>query len=27
MLEWAGGGFDPAAFDIEAANKELAMVR
>jgi len=27
MLEWVGGGFDPEAFDIEAANKELAMVR
>jgi hypothetical protein len=27
MLEWVGGAFDPEAFDIEAVNKELAMVR
>jgi Plasmid pRiA4b ORF-3-like protein len=27
MLEWAGGEFDPEAFDIEGVNKELATVR
>jgi len=23
MLEWAGGSFDPEAFDVDAANREL----
>ncbi len=27
MLEWLGGGFDPEAFDLKAANRELAGMR
>jgi len=26
-LEWVGGEFDPEAFDLEAVNEQLAMVR
>jgi len=27
MLEWAGGSFDPEAFDIEEINRELRKIR
>jgi hypothetical protein len=27
MLEWCGGAFDPAAFDIDAVNERLADIR
>jgi hypothetical protein len=27
MLEWAGGKFDPDAFDIKAVNKELKRLK
>jgi hypothetical protein len=27
MWQWVGGDFDPEAFDIDAINRELAMVR
>ncbi len=27
LLEWAGGGFDLEAFDLEAINRQLARMR
>ena len=27
MLEWAGGSFDPEAFDIDEINRELRTIR
>ena len=27
MLEWAGGSFDPEAFDIDEINRELGKIR
>jgi hypothetical protein len=26
LLAWCGGGFDPAHFDLEAVNRELAKL-